>query len=83
MYEELGYYTHKHTFGRVAFYMKKSYRWLSEKEKARTSVNYCQHEIHGLYAYQPREEEKAKEWYTLQNTVQNIYDSCKSEGCDV
>ena len=34
--------------------------------------------IHGL-SYQPRKEEDAKEWYTLEDTVH----SCKKEGRDI
>ena len=77
---ELGYYTHNHKYGREAFYMKKSYKWLSDKDKR--TVNFVKRKIHGL-SYQPRKEENAKEWYTLEDTVHNIYDSCKKEGRDI
>ena len=43
---ELGYYTHNHKYGREAFYMKKSYKWLSDKDKR--TVNFVKRKIHGL-----------------------------------
>ena len=45
-YGELGYYTHNHKYGREAFNMKKSYNWLSDKDKR--TVNFVKRKIHGL-----------------------------------
>lgn len=73
---ELGYYTHKHRYGRVAFFMNVPYRHLSERDKRR--VNYVRRYIHGL-TYRPRTEEHARNLKELKDTVLDIYERCKTD----
>ena len=73
---ELGYYTWQEKFGRQAFYMKTDWGNLSPRDrKAVSCVNY---NVHGV-TYQPRREEKAYEYYRVEEAMRDLYEACKTD----
>lgn len=71
---ELGYYTWQEKYGRYAFYMKTSWRNLSRRDIK--TVSYVKYKVHGL-TYQPRREEKAFEYYRVEDILRDLYEEVK------
>ena len=72
---ELGYYTWQGEYGRHAFYMKPS--WCNLSLRDRKTVSYVKYNVHGL-TYQPRREEKAHEYYRVEEVVRDLYEETKT-----
>ncbi|KAL9987908.1 hypothetical protein ACROYT_G002289 [Oculina patagonica] len=72
---ELGYYTWQEKFGRHAFYMRMS--WCNLSSRDRKTVSYVKYNVHGL-TYQPRKEEKAYEYYRVEEVMWDLYEETKT-----
>lgn len=73
---ELGYYTWRGEFARIAFYMKTKWTDLSPKEKA--TVFHVKYRVNGL-TYEQRKGQKAFGYHRVEEITRDLYESCKSD----
>lgn len=73
---ELGYYTWKEQFGRIAFYMPT--RWTDLNDKDKQTVTYVNRQVNGLSYYLNQGEEGYSQ-DEVNDIVNHLYLSCKTD----